>query len=164
MSDHESIFRREALDQRVKRPAQGDVVRVAPRWTAWAFYVLLVLVVVAVGAASVVHIDRYAQGPTAADDGRLVVLLPASLAPEVEAGSEVDLGGSRARVVEFREAVVYPGEARARYGVEVSVPSVAVVTSAPATATPPSSGRVLVESEPALVALIPGLEALIGSN
>jgi hypothetical protein len=93
----------------------------------------------------------------------MVVLLPASLAPDVERGSPVDFEGGEGRVVEFRNAIVYPAEARRRYGVEVSVPSVAVVTSASATAGA-GSASVLVESEPALVALVPGLEALFGDD
>lgn len=165
MGDHEgTIFRREALEQRERRRDHGGVLRIAPRWTTAAFYVLLLLVVIALVGASVVRVDRYASGPTAADDGRLVVLLPASLAPHVDVGRPVDLAGTSARVVAFREDVVYPAEARDRYGVEVSVPSVAVVTSALSADTAAAAARVLVESEPAIVALIPGLDALFGDG
>lgn len=160
----ESIFRREALEQRGRRRAEGNVVRVAPRWTTGAFYLLLALVAVGITAASVVRVDRYASGPTAVDDGRVIVLLPASLAPHVDVGRPVDLNGASERVVAFREDIVYPAEARERYGVEVSVPSVAVVTSAVASSSGDGAGRVLVESEPAIVALIPGLDALFGGD
>jgi hypothetical protein len=162
MAQRDGIFRQEALAEHGKARVRGGVVRIAPGWTTWAFYALLALVGAALVAGSAIRIDRYAQGPTALDGGRVVVLLPASLAPEVAPGRPVDLRGTEARVVEFRDAVVYPSEARARYGVEVSVPSVAVVTSATGAAA--ESARVLVESERAIVALIPGLEALFGSG
>ncbi|HEY7876251.1 MAG TPA: hypothetical protein VIG64_14140 [Actinomycetota bacterium] len=163
MTEGDGIFRQEALAARGAPRSRGGIVRVAPRWTTWAFYALVVLVVAALTGAALVRIDRYAEGPVARDGGRAVVLLPASLAPDVATGRSVELGEADARVVEFRHDVIYPAEARQRYGVEVSVPSVAVVTSAPA-ATNAEAGRVLVESERALVALIPGLDALFGSS
>jgi hypothetical protein len=165
MSDRPGIFRSEALEHRERGEAQGRVARIGPRWTGWAFWALLVLVTVGVIAATQIHLDRYARGPTATDAaGRVVVLVPAALAPDVTPGRPVDLGSSSAKVVSSTQSVLYPPEIESRYGIEVAVPSIAVVTSATATEGTSGSGRVLVESEPVIVALVPGLEALFGDD
>jgi hypothetical protein len=140
------------------------VVRFDPRWTSWGFYLLAALLGAAVVAAALVDIDRYASGAAATDDaGRVVVLVPASLASDVKPGSPVVLGTQDVVVTGTEETVLYPAEIRRRFGVIVSVPSIAVLTSATGLEGP-SSGRVLIESEPVLFALIPGLKALLGSD
>jgi hypothetical protein len=165
MRDRPGIFRSEALEHHERGDAEGKIVRIGPRWTTWAFWVLLALVLGAFVAATQVHLDRYARGPTAADEnGRVVVLVPAALAPSVAPGRPVDLGGARAEVVSSSQRVLYPAEIQSRYDVEVAVPSVAVATSATAGASIPGSARVLVESEPVIVALVPGLGALFGDD
>jgi DNA-binding transcriptional LysR family regulator len=165
MTDQQStIFRPEALEHRDRQQTAGSVVRLAPRWTTGAFYALVILFLAGVVAASVIEIDRFATGTTAVEGGRVVVLLPASLAPDVSAGNRVELGAEVAQVDSFGNEVLYPPDVRARYGVEVAVPSVAVVTTAAAAGTPVETARVLVESDPVLVALIPGLEAIFGGG
>lgn len=159
-----SIFRPEALEHRSRQQTAGSVVRLAPRWTTWLFYALLVLFVAGVVVASTMEIDRYATGTTASDGDRVVVLLPASLAPDVSAGNRVELGADEAEVASFENEVLYPPDVRERYGVEVAVPSVAVVTTAEAAGSSAEAARVLVESDPVLVALIPGLEAIFGDG
>jgi hypothetical protein len=76
----------------------------------------------------------------------------------------VELGAELARVESFGNEVLYPPDVRERYGVEVAVPSVAVVTTAAAGGPIVEAARVLVESDPVLVALIPGLEAIFGDG
>ena len=157
----EGLFRPEAVAHRARKRGEGDVIRVAPRWTSVAFYGLVALFVAAVVAGLVIEVDRSAQGPTVVDDeGRLVVLLPAALAPDVDPGSPVAVGGSDAEVLSSGDEVLYPEDVRARFGVDVAAPSVVVVTSAPTDAI--GVARVLIEREPALVALIPGLKAIFG--
>ncbi len=164
VTDHSSLFRREALEHRARQRGPGDVVRVAPGWTTGAFYLLLLLFAAAVVAGVLVEIDRYAMGPTALDgQGRVLVLLPAALAPHVPRGRPVELGGRTARVVSSTETVLEPSEVEARYRVEVTAPSVAVLTSAEGS-TGDAVARVLVEREPVLVSLIPGLDALLGNE
>lgn len=158
------IFRAEALEHQARSRGPGDVVRVAPRWTTAAFYGLLGLFVAALIAGLVVEIDRYVAGTTAADDeGRLVVLLPAALAAEVASGRPVQVGDATAEVVSTTGGVLYPPQVKSRYGVDVVAPSVAVVTSARAEGSG-ERARVLVEREPALVALVPGFKALFGDD
>lgn len=157
------IFRPEALEHRATQRGPGDVVRVAPAWTGVAFYVLIVVFAVAVVAAASVEIDRYVPGITAIDGGHVVVLLPASQAAEVPSGATVDLGAEDATVTVSAGEVLSPAAVTERYGVEVQAPSIAVVTSADGS-TSGGVARVLVEREPMLVALIPGLKSLLGDD
>ncbi len=159
----EGLFRPEALEHRARQRGGGDVIRVAPRWTSAAFYLLLGLFVVALAAGLTIEIDRFVQGPTATDDeGRLVILLPSALAPDVGVGRPVDVGEVDAEVVTTDDTVLYPPDVQEIYDLEVSGPSIAVVTSAAGGET--GSARVLIEREPAIVALIPGLKALFGND
>lgn len=161
---HQPIFRPEALSARERRSAPGDVLRVAPGWTTWGFYALLVLVSTAVIAAAVVKVDRYARGPTAVgDEGRVVVLLPTALAPNIVEGSKVDLDQGPAHVVGTSDAVLSPAQVRQRYGVDVTAPSVAVETSA-TSAEPGSVARVLVRSDSLIMQFVPGLRSLLGGH
>ena len=159
------IFRPEALEHRARQRGPGDVIRVAPRWVGIAFYLLVGLFVVALVVGLSIEIDRYARGQTASDArGRVVVLVPAALAPEVAPGSRVEIGDDRAEVISVGERILYPPEIRETYGLEVLAPSIAVVTSAQAASAPSGTARVLIEREPALIALVPGLAALFGDD
>ena len=51
------LFRSEALEHRSRRSAPGEVLRVAPRWTAWLFWVLLVCVVAGAVTGWFVRVD-----------------------------------------------------------------------------------------------------------
>ncbi len=51
------LFRREAVEHHSAGTAPGDVLRVAPRWTARLFWALLVAVVAGLAAAWFVRID-----------------------------------------------------------------------------------------------------------
>lgn len=54
MSD---LFRSEAVEHHAGRGAPGEVLRVAPRWTTWLYWALLVSVVAGAIAAWFVRID-----------------------------------------------------------------------------------------------------------
>jgi hypothetical protein len=150
---------------RARSKGPGELIRLSPGWTAWAFYLIVALFVASMVALSVVRIDRYARGATATDPaGRVVVLLPAAQAPGIESGSPVTIGGETATAMSSEDTVLYPSEVQERFGVEVTVPSVVVVTSVRPDGTPAPGARILIESEPALVALVPGLKALFGGG
>lgn len=53
MSD---LFRQEALEHHAGKRA-GDVLRVAPRWTSWLFWLLLLSVAAGLAVAWFVRID-----------------------------------------------------------------------------------------------------------
>ena len=158
------LFRAEAVEHRGRGKGPGDVVRVAPPWTTAAFYALVACFVAAVGALTLIEIDRYVRGATAVDEeGRLVVLVPAALAPDVPRGAAVELGDETTEVTETEESVLYPDQVRERFGLEVEAPTVVVVTSADGETTG-TIARVRVEREPVIVALVPGLEPLFGDD
>jgi hypothetical protein len=165
MSDRPDIFRPEAIEHRKRPEAPGDVVRIGPRWTTVAFWILLILFSVGVIAAAQIQVERYARGPTASDaGGRVVVLVPAALAPDVTPGSPVDIGGTTARVVSAGETILYPTDVKERYGIDVAAPSIPLVTSASAADVEVGTARVLVEKENLMVALVPGLKVLFGDG
>ena len=158
------LFRREALEHRARQKGPGDVVRVAAPWVTVAFYSLLVLFAAAVVAGTVVEIDRYAQGITAnSPDGRLVVLLPATQAPDVPEGARVEIGAATGEVVSADGTVLTQIQVWNRFGVEVQVPSVVAVTTVEGVSGG-GSARVLIERQPVIVALIPGLQSLFGDS
>ncbi len=159
-----SLFRPQALEHRARQRGPGDLIRIAPRWTTFAFYVLIALFAALVLAGMTFEIGRYVRGTTASDDsGRVVVLLPAALVPEVPPGRPVQIGDQTAEVVSADETVLYPPEVKERYGVDVAAPSIVVVTSGDATRRV-GIARVLIEKEPVIVALVPGLKALFGEE
>lgn len=144
MTDREELFRPEALEYR-QRPAEaGSVLRIGSRWTTWAFWTLLVLVIAGLVAATQIRIDRYVRGPVAASaSGGAVALVPAS-----------QLSGEG--------AVLSPRQVEERYDIVVSVPSVPIPVDRDIAAG--GTAKVLVESEPLIVALVPGLKALFGGD
>lgn len=164
-SEETSMFRSEALRHRARMRGPGEVVRIAPTWTSWAFYALLGLVAATLVAGSLIEIDRYATGITATDhEGRLIVLVPATVASQVAPGRPVELGRTTAEVVSSDGAVLSPSEVKERYGVDVAVSSVALMTSGTEAGAALGPARVLVGSEPVILALIPGLDALLGGD
>jgi len=52
-----SLFRPEAVEHRARRRADGDILRNDRRWTRWAYWLVLVLVVIALGFAFVVPLS-----------------------------------------------------------------------------------------------------------
>lgn len=158
----EEIFRAEALEHRARPREYGEVVKLAPRWTGWAFYALIACVLAAIVAAGLVRIETRMHGIASVDEGgRVVVLLPVALGPRATPGTPVRLGTITAEVVSSGEPLD-PAEARSRYGVDVATTSLPVLTSARDDGDVTGSVAVLVESEPLIVALVPGLRALLG--
>ena len=140
----------------------GNVVRVGAGWSTGAFWALVLLVVFALAAASQLRIDRYEVVPTArADDGRLVVLAPEPLAPDLIARGHVEVAGEATTIVSGRAPALDPGQVADRYGVLVTGPSIPLVTEARGIA---GQSRIFVGSEPVLVALVPGLAGLFGDE
>lgn len=56
------LFRQEAIDAHLGVRAEGDVLKVAPRWAGWTFGLLLTAFVFAVAYSIVGTVDEYAEG------------------------------------------------------------------------------------------------------
>jgi hypothetical protein len=100
-ANREAIFRREALEFRVRgRSAPGGVVRLGARWIHWTYRILAVLVLVAVAAMWIIHTDESASGPAIVDGrtGTVAFLLPAVVGPDLASSREITValpgGGS----------------------------------------------------------------------
>jgi hypothetical protein len=97
MTDPAPLFRAEALHSRAEDlrhddPAgPGPLARVSSRWTAWAYWALLVLVAAGLAGSAQVRVGEFARGP-AVVRGRLVVaVLPAVFASRLRAGLPLTL-------------------------------------------------------------------------
>jgi hypothetical protein len=90
-ANREAIFRREALEFRVRGcSTPGGVVRLGARWIHWTYRMLFVLVLVAVAALWVIHTDESASGPAIVDGrtGTVAFLLPAVVGPDLTSAQE----------------------------------------------------------------------------
>jgi len=59
----EGLFRQEALDHHLQSRGEGDVLRIAPGWTRWTYWLLLGMVGAGLLYTLLGHIDEYAAGP-----------------------------------------------------------------------------------------------------
>ena len=159
------MFRPEALEHRANTQVAGGVLRAGPRWAERAFWLLLVLVVVALVAGTLIRIDRYVTAPsTVAADGRVQLLVPTTAARSLEPGRTVDIGGTSASVRSISPRELDPAQVKERFGIDVAVPSVVVTTTLTGGSAAVGTGRVLIGSQPLITALVPGLDALLGSD
>jgi len=111
----EPLFREEAVEHLRRGRGGGDVVRVAPRWTAIAFWSLLTLAVAAVTAAAVIDVDRVRLVPAVAEAPTRTVraVVPASDAPKPGTPAEFALTrtGDRTPIVIQRVGAPQSGAA-----------------------------------------------------
>ena len=158
------MFRPEALEHRASSQAAGGALRSEPRWADRAFWLLLTLVAVALIAGTRIRIDKYVTAPTAtAPDGRVLILVPASVARSLEPGSPVSLGGVETEVSSISRGTLGAEQVKNLYGIDVTAPAVAVETTLRGNEVT-GSARVVVGSDPVLVSLIPGLDSLLGDD
>lgn len=142
------LFREEAVEHLRRGRGGGDVVRVAPRWTAIAFWSLLALAVTALVAAALIDVDRVRLVPAVAEAPSQTVraVVPADDAPKPGTRAEFALTrtGDRTPVVIQRVGAPQSG---------------AVPVNARATKPVPAGAGVLelkVGERPLLADLIPG--------
>ena len=90
MSD---IFREEALAELRSRGGPGDVLRAGPRWLAWSFALLLVLVALGAAAALTIDVSEEARGTAALESDRRSVraVLPLAFRGDVRTGAVIRL-------------------------------------------------------------------------
>jgi hypothetical protein len=120
----EPLFREEAVEYIRRGRGAGDVVRVAPRWTAIAFWTLLAVAIAAVAATVVIDVDRVRLAPAVAQGTTVRAVVPEKDAPERGARAEFALTETGDRTVVEVETVGRPQSgavvvtARARGAIE----------------------------------------------
>jgi hypothetical protein len=120
----EPLFREEAVEFIRRGRGAGDVVRVAPRWTAIAFWTLLAVAIAAVAATAIVDVDRVRLVPAAAQGTTVRAVVREKDAPERGARAEFALTETGDRTVVEVERISPPQSgavevtARARGGIE----------------------------------------------
>ena len=105
----EEIFRREALEHRLRGFGDhGEVLQISPRWTRWAYRLLLAVFATAVLYMVTGSIDEYVAGPAVVRlEGRneITATLPGTVTSvAVEAGQRVAAGQLLARFDSVQEA------------------------------------------------------------
>jgi hypothetical protein len=96
----ESTFRPEAIEHHRRGLGPGELIRLSPVWTTWAFVALLALFAGLIATSMLVTLEERAEAPAVLDiDERVAIaLFPASYAGDIEVGDEMTLlhsGGSR---------------------------------------------------------------------
>ena len=145
MSDHDSLFRREALEFRGHgQDAPVSVVRLGAPWLRWSYRLTLVFVVVGAVLASMLRADARSTGPAVVDarDGTFAAILPAVVGPELASARTVRLqlpdGGGNVAVKVLRAA---PADERAVRRAGLPAPSApAIVLSGRVSSRPAIRG------------------------
>lgn len=93
MTEPPSFYRREALDYRAEPASPNAVLRVAPPWSRWLFWIVLCLLLLGVGTAFVLRADRTVAGVALIDsNGRsFTAVIPLDDPAAVPAGRRVRL-------------------------------------------------------------------------
>lgn len=110
MTDHNAIFRQEALEFRARgRSAPGGVVRLGAGWLRWGYRVTLVLVAAAIASMWLIPVGERASGPAVVDGrtGSVAALLPAEVGAQLQNSRGLMIAvpgrdGSSARVTVLR--------------------------------------------------------------
>jgi len=57
-----SLFRRRAVELAEAGDAQGDLLKLSPEWTRWAYWVVIFGLLLGVGYVSLAHASEWAEG------------------------------------------------------------------------------------------------------
>jgi hypothetical protein len=92
MTQPPSLFRREALEFQASQP-QGGVLRIDPRWTRWAYWLVLALLVAGVVVTGTAHTSETTSGPALInlEERSFVALVPGAASPDLQPGQTVRL-------------------------------------------------------------------------
>lgn len=92
MTDPATIFRAEALRNReeAQSPPPGTP-RPTPRWIAWAYWALLILVAAGLAASALIRVGEAARGPAVIRGGAVEAVVPAVFASNLHQGMPVEL-------------------------------------------------------------------------
>ena len=93
MTERPSLFRPEALEFHTGQQRPDGVLRVDPRWTRWAYWLVLALLVAGVIVTATAHTSETTSGPALIDvQGRtFVALVPGAASPDLQPGQTVRL-------------------------------------------------------------------------
>jgi hypothetical protein len=92
MTPPSGLFRQEALEFQASQP-QGGVLRIDPRWTRLAYWLVLALLVAGVIVTATAHTSETTSGPALIDvqERTFVALVPGAASPELHPGQTVRL-------------------------------------------------------------------------
>jgi hypothetical protein len=172
MSDHDPLFRQEAVDYQRKKASAADLVRLSAGWAKLGFWLVLIAVVAIVVTASIARVERVALALATVEGGEITALLPAGQgAPPLEGSTATFLPGGGTgeqdvRVVDVDEAVPAE-EARERFpGLALAIAGPVTIVGAEGLQGDYEFGQLRVKtgSEPVIVSFVPGLRELFGES
>jgi hypothetical protein len=93
MTPPSGLFRQEALEFHTGQQRPDGVLRVDPRWTRWAYWLVLALLVAGMIVTATAHTSETTSGPALIDvqEGSFVALVPGAASPELQPGQTVHL-------------------------------------------------------------------------
>ena len=106
-----SIYRPEAVDHYLDKGEEGEVIRIAPHWTATMYWALLAMLIFGVVGVAVGTISEYSAGPSVIrQDGRAEVAAVgagAVASVDVQPGQRVTTGQILARLRDVTQRAEY---------------------------------------------------------
>ena len=93
MTPPSGLFRQEALEFHTGQQRPDGVLRVDPRWTRWAYWLVLALLVAGVIVTATAHTSETTSGPALIDvqERTFVALVPGAASPDLQPGQTVRL-------------------------------------------------------------------------
>jgi hypothetical protein len=93
MTPPSGLFRQEALEFHTGQQRPDGVLRVDPRWTRWAYWLVLALLVAGAIVTATAHTSETTSGPALIDvqERTFVALVPGAASPELQPGQTVRL-------------------------------------------------------------------------
>lgn len=93
MTERPSLFRQEALEFHTRRAQPEGVLRIAPWWTGWLYWIALASVAAGVVVAGTVHISETTSGPAMINvqERTFAVFVPDSASADLQEGQLVRL-------------------------------------------------------------------------
>ena len=87
------LFRQEALEFHTGQQRPDGVLRVDPRWTRWAYWLVLALLAAGVIVTATAHTSETTSGPALIDmqEQTFVALVPGAASPDLQPGQTVRL-------------------------------------------------------------------------
>jgi hypothetical protein len=93
MTPPSGLFRQEAVEFHTGQQQPDGVLRVDPRWTRWAYWLVLALLVTGVIVTATAHTSETTSGPALIDvqERTFVALVPGAASPDLQPGQTVRL-------------------------------------------------------------------------